>query len=208
MNRLDKIINEEINRLILTEAVDFTNLKMYSDNLNKSLGEISTWSADKSFDKSLRKFFYDFVVYCVQIIASIDRCMKANNLDEARLGGLSDYGINLPAELGGNLWRDAKEGFYDTTRFFNSMRHGGYGKGSYASGSYGSTMPSASSIPTVKLYVLLNDIPKWQTLYKKYDASYGLSSNPAISGKFHDLLGTGGLIEKIKMEYDTQKSKP
>lgn len=203
MNKIDKIINEEINRFILTEAVDFTNLKMYSDNLNKSLGDISTWSADKSLDKRLRKFFYDFVVYCVQIISAINRCMKANNLDEARFGGLSDYGINLPPELGGNLWRDAKEGFYDTTRFINNMRGGNYGKGSYASGK-----PTSSSVPSVKLVVLLNNIPKWQTLYKKYDASYSLSSNPAITSKFYDLLGTGGLIERIKMEYDTQKSKP
>ena len=206
MNKIDKIINEEINRFILTEAIDFTNLKMYSDNLNKSLGDISTWSADKSLDKRLRKFFYDFVVYCVQIVSAINRCMKANNLDEARIGSLSDYGINLPPQLGGNMWRDAKEGYYDTQRLINKWQ--GNSRHSYASGSYGGGKPSASSVPSVKLAVLLNDIPKWQTLYKKYDASYSLSSNPAITSKFYDLLGTGGLIERIKMEYDTQKSKP
>ena len=126
-------------------------------------------------------------------------------MDEARFGGLSDYGINLPAELGGNLWRDAKEGFYDTKRFFGNMRSGSYGKGSYVNGSYNNTTPNANSVPSVKLYVLLNDIPKWQTLYKKYDSLYNLSSNQTIASKFYDLLGTSGLIEKMKMEYDVQK---
>ena len=196
---IDRIIKEEINRFILSEAIDFNGLKAYSNELNNSLGQISTISNDNSVDKGLRKFLYDFVVYCVQIIAAINRCVSANSLNEASWGGLSSYGINLPAVLGGNLWSDAKEGFYNTRNFL--QRRGGY---SSTSGNANGKRVNQNTVPSVKLSVLLQQLPQWQQAYSTKSAQYNLNNNIQLSSDFNKILGNGGIIPNIQNEYNAQ----
>lgn len=200
MNNIDRIIREEIERLILFEAVDFTRLNQYANQLNNSLGEIRNFSANNSIKEELRKFFYDFVVYCIQIIAAINRCAQANNLNEVNIGGLSNYGINLPPELGGNLWQDAKRGYYGTKNFFE--RGNGYRS------TYGNANGvNSNSVPSVKLQVLLQNLQAWQTRYRNIYSKYGLGNDQSyqrIINDFNKIIGNNGIIPNIQMEYQNQ----
>ena len=200
MNNIDRIIREEIERLILSEVIDFTNLNTYANQLNSSIGEIRNFSANNSIKEGLRKFFYDFVVYCIQIIAAINRCAKANNLNEVNIGGLSNYGINLPPELGGNLWQDAKRGYYGTKNFFQNGR--GY------NGAYGNANGvNSNSVPSVKLQVLLQNLQAWQTKYRDIYSKYGLGNDQSyqrIVNDFNKIIGNNGIIPNIQMEYQKQ----
>ena len=200
MNKIGRIIREEIERLILSETIDFTNLNTYANQLNNSIGEIRNFSANNSIKEELRKFFYDFVVYCIQIIAAINRCAQANNLNEVNIGGLSNYGINLPPELGGNLWQDAKRGYYGTKNFFQNGR--GY------NGAYGNANGvNSNSVPSVKLQVLLQNLQAWQTRYRDIYSKYGLGNNQSyqrIVNDFNKIIGNNGIIPNIQMEYQNQ----
>lgn len=201
MDIISRVIKEEINRYILSEAVDFTNLQTYANELNNSLGNISTLSNDNTVDKGLRKFLYDFVVYCVQIIAAINRCIKANSLNEA-LGGLSNYGINLPPELGGNLWNDAVRGYYNTKNFLQNRR-GNY-NGNSASG-YANGRVNQNTVPSVKLSFLLQQLPKWQQAYATKASQYNIMSNVQLTNDFNRILGNNGIIPNIQAEYTLQQ---
>lgn len=198
-NSISKIINEEINKLRLLEAVNFNNLKMYANELNNSLGNIAQISNDNNADKGLRKFLYDFTVYCVQIIHAINRCIASNSLNEASFGRLSDYGINLPPELGGNLWSDAKQGYHDTKRFLQGRN--GYNT-SY--GNANGKKVNSNSVQSVKLSVLLQNLPKWRQAYNVKNTQYNIANNPRLSSDFSKILGNRGIIENIQIEYNTQ----
>lgn len=200
MNKIGRIIREEIERLILSEAIDLTNLNTYANQLNSSIGEIRNFSANNSIKEELRKFFYDFVVYCIQIIAAINRCAQANNLNEVNIGGLSNYGINLPPELGGNLWQDAKRGYYGTKNFFQNYR-GHNGAYSNANG------VNSNSVPSVKLQVLLQNLQAWQTRYRDIYSKFGLGNDQSyqrIVNDFNKIIGNNGIIPNIQMEYQNQ----
>ena len=196
---IDRIIKEEINKFILSEAVDFTNLRAYANQLNSSLGNIRNLSENGAIDNRLRKFLYDLVVYCIQIIAAINRCMQANNLNEGiiDLGRLSDYGINIPSELGGSLWSDAKRGYYNTRNFLqrNNMYNGTYGNAKAV---------NSNSVPSVKLSQLLQQLPRWKQSYANIYAQYNLRNNAQLSTDLNKILGINGIMENINNEYQTQ----
>lgn len=201
MNRINSIIREEINRFILSEAIDFSNLKNYSNELNNYLGEISNVSNDNSIDGNLRKFLHDFVVYCVQIIAAINRCERANSLNEVSLGSLSNYGIDLPPELGGNLWQDAKQGYYGTKRF---LQRNGRPSSSYGSAIGTRSNQNTNSVPSVKLSQLLQQLPRWQQEYATKNSQYNLTNNFRLSTSLNKILGGNGIIQGIQTEYNAQ----
>ena len=202
MNKIDRIIKEEINRFILSEVINFNNLNTLASKLNDSLGNIRNFSANKGLDKRLRKFFYDFVVYCLQIINAINRCAKANSLNEASWGGLSNYGINLPPELGGNIWSDAKEGYYGTKNFFERGRGYGAVYGNSANG------VNQNSVPSVKLQVLLQKVQEWQTRYRDIYRNFGLGNNQSYQQIVNDfnniIVGNNSIIPNIVVEYQRQ----
>lgn len=200
MNRINRIIQEEINKFLISEAIDFTNLKTYANDLNNSLGEISNVSNNNGMDKGLKQFLYNFVVYCVQIIAAINRCIQANTLNEVSMGSLSSYGINLPGELGGNLWQDAKQGYYGTKRFF---QRGGYGN-SKSSGYANGKQVNANTVPSVKLSVLLQNLPRWQRDYQTAYTKYNLANNVRLTSDFNKIIGNNGIIPNIQNEYNAQ----
>ena len=200
MNKINRIIREEIKKLILTEAIDFTDLKTYADELNNSLGEISNISNNNGIDKGLRQFLYNFVVYCVQIIAAINRCVQANTINEASIGSLSRYGINLPPELGGNIVNDFKQGYYGTKRFF---QRGGYGN-SKSSGYANGKQVNANTVPSVKLSVLLQNLPRWQRDYQTAYTKYDLANNVRLTSDFNKIIGSNGIIPNIQNEYNMQ----
>lgn len=191
---IDRIIKEEINRFILSEAIDFTNLVGYSNQLNTSIGNLRNLNSN-GFNEELNNFLRDLSIYGIQIIAAINRCAQANNLNEASWGNLSSYGINLPGELGGNLWSDAKEGYWKTVNFLNRNRNGG--RGGYANGNRRGT--NNNSVPSEKLSVLLQGLPNWQQRYRVIDAKYNIGN---ITQEPHAILN--GIVPNIEREYNAQ----
>lgn len=203
MDIINKIISEEINRFILSEAIDFSNLRYYSNQLNKAIGGLRNLNSN-GFNDELKEFFKDLSIYGIQIIAAINRCVQGNNLNEVRFGGLRDYGINLPAELGGNFWSDAKEGYWKTARYMNGYGNGG-GRGGYASGSRRNSNGRAAlvmnnnTVSSEKLSVLLQELPRWQQTYRAMDAKYNIGN---LTQEPYVILGQ--IIPNIETEYNTQ----
>lgn len=194
MNDINKIIREEINRYILSEAIDFNNLRSYSIQLNKSVGNLGNINAS-SFNNDLKKFFYDLTVYCLQIIEAINRCVQANSLNEASFGNLSSYGINLPPELGGNIVSDFKQGYYNTKRRFQGSGYGGRNSSGYAKGN----RISSNSVPQVKLSALLYNLQSWQQAYSTKNAQYNIDS---FTQEPYNILIR--IIPNIQNEYNAQ----
>lgn len=203
MKKIDRIISEEINRYILSEANDLSTLMPYATQLNNSLGQISNISNDKTLSMGARKFIYDFVVYCVQIVGAIKRCVNANSVNEVNMGSLSSYGFNLPAVLGGNLWQDAKEGYYKTKDFFQGRGNGRSGGYANASTSVNGQMVNNNTVQQVKLAQLLRRMQMWQRDYRIKSAQYGFAANPTITASFNRIIGNGGIIPTLKKEYDS-----
>jgi hypothetical protein len=197
---IDRIIKEEINRFILSEAIDFSNLTNYSNQLNASIGNLRNLNSN-GFNEELNNFLRDLSIYGIQIIAAINRCAQANNLNEASWGNLSSYGINLPGELGGNLWSDAKEGYWKTVNFLNRNRNGGrkgYANGN-RKGSNNMSGISSNTVPSEKLSVLLQALPQWEQRYGVIDAKYNvgdLTQEPYIMLR--------DIIPNIEREYNAQ----
>jgi hypothetical protein len=139
---IKSIINEEINKYIINENVN--SLMQYTNGINKELNKIKNYTVT---DRALQNFIKNFEVYCIQVIHAVNRCVKANNLNE----GLSNWGINIPPELGGNFWNDAKRGYYKTKNF---LTRGSYGN----NGMRNDVNPN--TVPSVKLSVLMQQFPQ------------------------------------------------
>ncbi len=202
MKDIKTIIREEIDRLLLSEAIDFTQLNTLANQLSRSLDGISQASNNSSYDQRLRQYFTNFITYCVQIIAAIRRCNQAQTLNEVQWGGLSNYGINLPGELGGNIWNDAKRGFYGTKRWLmNRQRNGN----TNSSQSYSNGTVNGKTVPTVKLSILLGQIQAKQNEYAAHNQQYGIANNNAqLDMQFQKILGTNGIIPQIYQAYTAQ----
>lgn len=139
---LKKIINEEINKFIINENIN--SLMQSANGINNELSKLKNHSVT---DRSLNTFISNFEVYCIQVIHAVNRCVKANNLNE----GLSNWGINIPPELGGNFWNDAKRGYYKTKNF---LTRGNYGNNGMRNG------VNPNTVPSVKLSVLMQQFPQ------------------------------------------------
>lgn len=144
--KIKKIINEEINKFIINENIN--SLMQLANRINNELNKLKNHSVT---DSSLNTFINNFEVYCIQVIHAIKRCVKANNLNE----GLSNWGLNLPPELGGNFWNDARRGYYKTKNF---LTRGNYG----SNGSNGVTTNGVNpnSVKSVKLSELMRQFPR------------------------------------------------
>ena len=167
-----RIIREEINRLIL-ETVNVSSLSKYVQPLKKCNTVIS--NIGMTNNKEIDKFLNDVCVYIIQIIAGINRCVSANSLNES----LQDYGIEFPAELGGNFPNDFERNFYQGANFVH-RKLGGYGNNN---GGYGNAKGNISpnTVPTVKLEESLRNLPqvslRFQDLTNKYQNIMSQYSN-------------------------------
>ena len=168
MDRINKIIREEIERYILSEAIDFSTLNGYANQLNTSIGKLRNINTT-TFKSDLKAFFNNLSTYGIQVIAAINRCSKAQNLNEVYWGGLSNYGINIPGELGGNIVSDFKQGYNWTKGKFNKNgTNNAYGNANSTS--------NINSVPSVKLQVLLSKLPTLQREYYNVNTKYNIDS--------------------------------
>ena len=137
------IISEEINKFIINENIN--SLLQYTNGINNELNKIKDHSVT---DRSLNTFIRNFEVYCIQVIHAVNRCVKANNLNE----GFGNWGINIPPELGGNFWNDARRGYYATKNFLT--------RGNYGNNGMTTNGVNPNTVPSVKLSVLMRQFPQ------------------------------------------------
>lgn len=201
MNKINRIIREEINRYILNEAIDFNNLKALSDQLYVEANTLRNVNTN-AMQNNITNFLERFVTYCYQVTSAIKRCMYANSLNEAYWGGLSNYGINLPAELGGNLWQDAKRGYYGTKNWLRSgsYGYGGYNRGSKKSAANGTNLKGVNqnSVQAVKLYTLMRDLRKY---YAEYTNQHRYNLDGYTNNQIAKMFT---ILNNISNEYNTQ----
>ena len=198
MNNYKRIIREEISRLILSEAIDTSPLAKYMQPLKKYVEDIKNLGFTKN--KEIDAFLNDLCTYIFQVIFAIDRCVKANSLNEDFR--LSDYGVQYPSELGGNLWNDFENGLYKGA---NWARKQLYKRGHIGANANGNTNTSQdnsnpNNIPSVKLSELVNNSYaqislRFQGLASKYPNELSSHSNIII-----DALQS---INQVKREYMT-----
>ena len=192
-----RIIREEINRL-LSEAIDVSPLAKYIQPLKKYVEGIKNLGFTKN--KEIDAFLNDLCTYIFQVIFAIDRCVKANSLNEDFR--LSDYGVQYPSELGGNLWNDFENGLYKGAnwarrKLYKNGYIGNNGKGN-TNTTQGNSNPN--NIPSVKLSELVNNSYaqislRFQGLASKYPNELSNHSNIII-----DALQS---INQVKREYMT-----
>lgn len=193
-----RIIREEINRL-LSEAIDTSPLAKYMQPLKKYVEGIKNLGFTKN--KEIDAFLNDLCTYIFQVIFAIDRCVKANSLNEDFR--LSDYGVQYPSELGGNLWNDFENGLYKGANWARRKLYkrgyiGNNGNGANANTSQDNSNPN--NIPSVKLSELVNNSYaqislRFQGLASKYPNELSNHSNIII-----DALQN---INQVKREYMT-----
>ena len=207
-----RIIREEINRLLF-EAIDTSPLAKYMQPLKKYVEGIKNLGFTKN--KEIDVFLNDLCTYIFQVIFAIDRCVKANSLNEDFR--LSDYGVQYPSELGGNLWNDFENGLYKGANWARKQLYkrgyiGNNGNGANSKNNPNSTQDNSNpnNIPSVKLSELVNNSYaqislRFQGLASKYPNELSSHSNIII-----DALQS---INQVKREYmaiqqNTQGTNP
>lgn len=183
-NIYTRIIREEISRLILSEVLDVSPLKKYVQPLQKCVSELRDMGYTKN--KEINAFLDNICRYIVQVVFGINKCVSANSLDEDFK--LSDYGIQYPAELGGNLWNDFEASFYKGA---NSARRQLNKSGYINNDKKGNNKEDApigddtNNVPSVKLEESLRNLSqislRYQEINNKYPNEISQYANPIYS---------------------------
>ena len=185
-----RIIREEINRLIF-EAVNVSSLSKYVQPLKKCSSNISNIGGTNNNEIDI--FLKDMCTYLIQIIGGINRCVNANSLNE----GLQDYGIEYPAELGGNFLNDFEHGFYQGADWVRRKFGGSDGGSSGYGNAKGNINPN--NVPSVKLADSLRKLTQYSNRYRNL---YGKYSN--ILAKYNMIfVDTFNQINLLEREYTT-----
>ena len=180
-----RIIREEINRL-LSEAVDVSSLAKYMQPLKNCVSTLRNMGY--SNNNEINAFLREICTYFLQVIYGLDRCVKANSLNEDFR--LSDYGVQYPTELGGNLWNDFENGLYKGANWARSkLYQQGYinnGNGANTNGNANVDIDNPNSVPSVKLIESLRKLQeitsKWQDLKNRYQNEMAKYFNPIADG--------------------------
>lgn len=188
MNDINKIIREEIDKFILSEAINVSSLGVFIKPLNKCSSDISNIS--NTNNQEIDKFLKDLVQYIIQIIFGIERCVKANNLNE----GLNGYGISIPPELGGNFFNDFVYGFYKGYNGVGNML--GYNKRNTSNN--GKCGVNRNNVPTVKLADSLSKLASFAVKYRTLEAKYSNAISNVSQAPLNALIEIG----KLQREYN------
>lgn len=188
MKDIKTIINEEINKFIIRENIQsLAQLGTELDKLLKSVCKIPTDNLNQGADKLL----YNTEYYVIQIIQAINRCVQTNSLNE----GLGNWGVDIPPELGGNFWNDAKRGYYNTKNF---LTRGRYGNKAAANGQYGKI--NTTTVKSEKLSSLLKKSTQMYQNYTAEEARYQIPQNaPQISQGMRNIFTK---ISEINQQYN------
>ena len=172
--RYRDIIREEINKLILNEAVNVASLSKFIQPLKDCSSNIMNISGIS--EKEVIKFLDNLNKYILQIIFGIERCVKANSLNEAFR--TSDYGIEVPRELGGDFFNDFESGFYRGSNFVANKAGKGNARGSYGGNGNvnGGGNVNPNTVPTVKLADSLKNLQQYAFEYQRLDARFNIQN--------------------------------
>jgi hypothetical protein len=189
--RFSKIIREEINRLILSEALDVSPLSKYIQPLKNCASELKNIGVTKN--KEVDAFINDLITYVIQIIFGIDRCVRANSLNE--YFSLRNYGIEYPAELGGNFFNDFESGFYKGSNWVNrtfngrasGRRNGNNNTNVNNSNPTTPDVNNPNTVPTVRLEESLRNFAQMSLRFKDITSRYP-NIISQYSGTFFDAL--------------------
>ena len=207
---IKKIIREEIDNFLITENI--SSLGQYANELENIAFTIGNNVQMNGLHPNVNRFLNGYIAYILQIKFAIQRCIQANSLNEYgygrrvlsnfRLPSLRDMGINIPAELGGNFWRDAKDGYNGVKNFLRGNRYGNYGN--YNRNGY--DRANRNNLRSVKLSILLSKSREWETSYAQISRKYQLSQyiqNQCGRDVVQDGFNT---IEQLKQEYQQLKN--
>lgn len=147
MDRIRKIVKEEIERYLINEGITSLDEKANSlTSLVQKLGQL-----EQTQNQRVNKYVEDMLEYTVQVINAVKKCSYSGNINES----FRDYGLNIPDALGGNFFNDFQRGFYNTWNFINRMKGGNNNARSASS--------MQRNVPSEKLSVLM------EQLQDKYD---------------------------------------
>lgn len=195
MKNIRAIINEEISKYIITENIQ--SLMQLGNQLNVLLKQVCKIPTD-NLNQGANKILYDTEYFVVQIIQAINRCVRANNLNES----LGDWGINIPPELGGNFWYDAKRGYYNTKNYLTKGSNG-YNAQNAAKGK--NSKVNTTNVRSEKLSTLLQ---RSMQVYKNYqvgESKYQIPQYaPQISQGMRNIFVK---IEEINKQYNALVSQ-
>lgn len=195
MKNIRTIINEEISKYIITENIQ--SLMQLGNQLNVLLKQVCKIPTD-NLNQGANKFLYDTEYFVVQIVQAINRCVQANNLNES----LGDWGINIPPELGGNFWYDAKRGYYNTKNYLTRGSNG-YNAQNAAKGNYGKA--NATTVKSEKLSSLLQRSTQIYQNYQVGESKYQIPQYaPQISQGMRNIFVK---IEEINKQYNALVSQ-
>ena len=207
MNNYKRIIREEINKLILSEAIDVSPLSKYIQPLQKCVSDLKNMGY--SNNKEVDAFLKDTCEYILQVIFGIDRCVKANSLNEDFR--LSDYGVQYPAELGGNIWNDFENGLYKGANWArNQLYKRGYLDGGNAANGKPNGKPNdntnvnnPNNVPSVKLADSLRNLSQISLRYQDLTNKY-----PNEMSKYSNIIydALGNYISNLNREYNQIKA--
>ena len=164
---IKQIIREEIERLVLYEAVDVKPLSKYMNTLKSCAQKIRNIGTTNN--QEIDKFIGGFITYIFQIIFGIQRCVNANSLNESFRP--NDYGFEISPELGGNFLNDFESGFYKGANWVNRK----FGNGANTSSNVGTNTNgniNPNNIPSVKLSVSLRNLQQYVFAYQNLSGKY------------------------------------
>ena len=193
MKNIRTIINEEISKYIITENIQ--SLMQLGNQLNVLLKQVCKIPTD-NLNQGANKILYDTEYFVVQIVQAINRCVRANNLNES----LGDWGINIPPELGGNFWYDAKRGYYNTKNYLTKANNGYNAQNAQnaAKGNYGKV--NTTTVRSEKLSTLLQRSTQVYQNYQVGESKYQIQQYaPQISQGMRNIFVK---IEEINKQYN------
>ena len=195
-SKIDRIIKEEIDNFILNEVADFQRLSQLNKTLYTLTNEMSKTMSVANLDVNRQKFMNNFKIYCLQIINAIKRCVQRQSINEVsflggtiNLGGLSDYGINIPGHLGGNIYSDYQQGYHGLQNWLSSLSNGD-NSNTQSKNNNG----NGNTVKSVKLLVLLQNLPRWQQAYSQMNANREIDNQIPQVGQ---ILANNGVLVQI-----------
>lgn len=195
MKNIRAIINEEISKYIITENIQ--SLMQLGNQLNVLLKQVCKIPTD-NLNQGANKILYDTEYFVVQIIQAINRCVRANNLNES----LGDWGINIPPELGGNFWYDAKRGYYNTKNYLTKGSNG-YNAQNAAKGK--NSKVNTTNVRSERLSSLLQRSMQVYQNYQVGESKYQIQQYaPQISQGMRNIFVK---IEQINKQYNALVSQ-
>ena len=197
------IIREEINKFMINEAVNIASLSNFINPLKKYSSDIMNISGIK--EAEVNNFLNGLNRYILQIIFGIERCVKANSLNEAFRA--SDYGIEIPRELGGQFLDNFENEFYKGSNWVgNKMGYNAKGAARYNGGVGGSNNVNPNSVPTVKLADSLRELQKYAFEYQRLDARFNIQS--VSQAPADALMEIGNLQREYQKMINAQGTNP